>query len=399
MDAALYRKTFHPRALIFREGAAGNTAFVIESGKVEISARRKGKEEIITKLGTGELFGEMALLDGHVRTGTARSLTDTTLIVIHREEVEKTVERADPILNLLFKGILERLRRSRTLSEQQDRETPSDKTIYLEDTVIDQVREQVISTLRFEQELIRALKENQFQLHYQPIVEAGSGALRGFEALIRWEHPEKGMIPPGHFIGLAEETGHIVAIGLWVLEEACNALKKFRVEIDGLSPFMSINLSARQMTEPTLVDDIRTIFENTGINPSEIKLEVTESLVMEDPEQAAIVLNQLKTLGVQLAIDDFGTGYSSLNYLNRFPFDVIKVDRSFISSMITDSGNRAIVKTVVALARELNKTVVAEGVEEEDELELIRKFGCDFVQGYFFSKPLNFDDALAFMAG
>jgi len=393
MDEPLYSRTYHPLSLIFREGEAGDAAYVIERGKVEITARRGKREVVLAKLGKGELFGEMALIEGQLRTTTARSLIDTRLIVIHRSQVKKKVDSADPVLNLLFKGILERLRHTNILiSKQEQSNDMAEKTLILEDSFIDQVREQVISTLRFEQDLRVALKQNQFELYYQPIVSINNGGIGGVEALIRWNHPKQGMISPGHFIRLAEETGLIVPIGLWVLEESCSALQRLMKIKGNKKMFMSINLSGRQIAEQTLVEEIRDILERTGTDPSQIKLEVTESVLMDDPERAALVLNHLKMMGMHLAIDDFGTGYSSLSYLNRFPFDVIKVDRSFVSTMLTDISNFKIVRAVTTLAKELNMQLVAEGVEQEDELNLIREFGCEYVQGFYFSRPLTFED-------
>lgn len=397
MSETLFRAKYFPRDIVFREGEAGNTAYVIESGKVEISALRRGRDVPLAKLGKGELLGELALIEGQYRTSTARALTETSLIVIHRNQLTQKLSKSDPVIDLLLKVMLERIRHTthqiNTLEPALD---SAYSTQILDDAVIGKVREQVISSLEFTQDIESALREHQFQLVYQPIVSAKSARVQGFEALIRWNHPVRGQIAPTHFIGLAEEFGLIVPIGLWALEEACCALNQLKKIHAGCPPFMSINLSARQMTEANLVDTFRDVIERTRTNPADLKLEVTETLLMDDPERAAVVLHLLQELGVQLAIDDFGTGYSSLSYLNRFPFDVIKIDKSFVSTMLTDGSNQKIVKAMTTLARELNKKSVAEGVEKRQEAELLREFGCDFIQGYFFSKPLKLEDAEAF---
>ncbi len=397
MTETLFRARFLPRDVIFREGEAGSAAYVIESGKVQISALRHGREAVLAKLGTGELLGELGLIEGQYRTATARALTETTLIVIHRNQLGQKLSRSDPVLDLLIKVMLERIRHTtRQINTQEPALEGAFSTQILDDAVIGKVREQVISSLQFTQDIEQALRCGQFQLVYQPIVSAKTARVHGFEALIRWNHPERGSISPGLFIGLAEEVGLIVPIGLWALEEACTALRRFGALVPGCVPFMSINLSARQMAEPNMVETFRDVIERLKVEPAHIKLEVTESLLMSDPERAAVVLHLLRELGVQLAIDDFGTGYSSLSYLNRFPFDVIKIDQSFVSTMLSDGSNQKIVKAMTMLARELNKKSVAEGVEKRREAELLREFGCDYIQGYFFSKPLRLEDAESF---
>jgi EAL domain-containing protein (putative c-di-GMP-specific phosphodiesterase class I) len=255
------------------------------------------------------------------------------------------------------------------------------------------VRRLAIDQLKLEQELEQAVAGEQLQVHYQPIVATGDGHTAGFEALVRWLHPERGMVAPLDFIGLAEDTGLIVPIGLRVLEASCRGLKALQQRLaasfgDAPPAFMGVNLSARQIGEPGLVAAVAEVIESSGVEASCLKLEVTESVLMEDPEQSVAVLGELKALGVELAVDDFGTGYSSLSYLNRFPIDVVKVDRSFVNTMLSDSGNLKIVRGITSLAKELGMRLVAEGVERHEELVLIRDLGCDYAQGYLFSKPL-----------
>ncbi|MEG4507137.1 EAL domain-containing protein [Microcoleus sp. F6_B4] len=258
-----------------------------------------------------------------------------------------------------------------------------------------------VERLQLETDLRMALKRQEFLLHYQPFVSLASGRIIGFEALVRWQHPLRGLIGPVKFIPVAEETGAIVPLGEWVLEEACRQLRLWE-EMFGFDRAltMSVNLSGKQFAQPDLVDRIQVILETTGLSPESLKLEITESVVMDDVESAIAVLKQMKALNVKLGIDDFGTGYSSLSYLSRFPTDTLKVDKSFVGRMEIESEgeNVAIVRTIVALAHALGMDVIAEGVETAAQLARLRSIGCEYGQGYFFSKPLPSEAATALMA-
>jgi EAL domain-containing protein (putative c-di-GMP-specific phosphodiesterase class I) len=251
-----------------------------------------------------------------------------------------------------------------------------------------------LNTLQLETDLRRAMDRQEFFLHYQPMVSLITGKLCGFEALVRWRHPERGIIPPADFIPVAEETGLIVPIGQWVLREACSQLRRWQLHAVSNEPLsMSVNLSSKQFAHPGLLEQIIQILVMTGLDPRALKLEITESVVMENVEAAAGMLERLRALGVELSIDDFGTGYSSLSYLHRLPIDTLKIDRSFVGR-IEESDNKEIVRTIVTLARTLGKGVVAEGVETREQLSLLRELNCDSAQGYLFSRPVNPDAAL-----
>ncbi|MEG3875153.1 EAL domain-containing protein [Microcoleus sp. AT8-B1] len=258
-----------------------------------------------------------------------------------------------------------------------------------------------VERLQLETDLRIALKRREFLLHYQPFVSLASGRIIGFEALVRWQHPLRGLIGPIKFIPVAEETGAIVPLGEWVLEEACRQLRLWE-EMFGFDRalIMSVNLSGKQFAQPDLVDRLKVILETTGLSAESLKLEITESVVMEDVESAIAVLKQMKALNVKLGIDDFGTGYSSLSYLSRFPTDTLKVDKSFVGRMELESEgeNVAIVRTIVALAHALGMDVIAEGVETAAQLARLRSIGCEYGQGYFFAKPLPSEAATALMA-
>lgn len=253
---------------------------------------------------------------------------------------------------------------------------------------------QNMNLLQIETDLRRALERNEFEVNYQPIVSLETGKIVEFEALLRWRHPEHGLVSPNQFITVAEETGLIIPIGKWILEEAC------RQTVDWQKRFsehkflpISVNLSAKQLMHPNLTNQIKEVLVYSGLKPKCLQLEVTESTVMEHHETALKVLQELHQIGIHLSTDDFGTGYSSLSYLHRFPFDRLKIDRSFISKMDSETKSCAIVRTLLLLAQNLELEVVAEGIETESQLRQLQKLECGFGQGYLFSKPVNSAEA------
>ncbi len=244
-----------------------------------------------------------------------------------------------------------------------------------------------VERLELECDLRHALERHEFLLHYQPKVDVATGRITGIEALLRWEHPNRGLISPMDFIPLAEETGLISSIGEWVLATACAQTKEWQDQ--GFAKLdVAVNLSARQFADPMLLPKLTSIIRRSGLGPSSLELEITESLVMSHGGSAIAVLQQLKSLGVRIAIDDFGTGYSSLAYLKRFPIDTLKVDRSFIRDIPADSGDKLITRAIIAMAHSLRLRVVAEGVETADQLKFLRKERCDTAQGYYLHRPL-----------
>ena len=249
------------------------------------------------------------------------------------------------------------------------------------------MNQQALERLRLEGDLRTALERNEFLLHYQPQVDLRSGLIVGMEALLRWQHPELGMVPPLRFIGLAEETGLIVPIGAWVLRTACEQVKAWQCQGLGFLR-VSVNLSARQFNQRNLTQSIADILQESGLDPHYLEIELTESMVMTDVDHTVGILRDLKALGVQMSIDDFGTGYSSLSYLKRFPIDVLKIDQSFVRDITLDPDDAAIVTTIISLAHNLRLNVIAEGVETEAQLQYLQRHGCDEIQGYYFSRPV-----------
>ncbi len=253
----------------------------------------------------------------------------------------------------------------------------------------DQMHTRAIEALTLENELRRALDRGEIKPYYQPIIALESGKIVGFEALARWIHPARGLISPADFIPLAEETGLIVQIGHTILKQACTEIVRWQKEFDLPELTISVNLSGKQFKQATLIDDIKEILFETKLHPHFLKMEITETIVMEDTATAVGMLKQLKGIGVEISIDDFGTGYSSLSYLHRFPFDYIKIDRSFVSRMTMDRESMGIVKTIISLAAELGKSVIAEGIEKKEDHRLLNTLGCEYGQGYLFSKPVD----------
>ena len=257
-----------------------------------------------------------------------------------------------------------------------------------------QMREQALRLMQMETDLRRALSREEFVLYYQPIISFDSGRLAGFEALIRWNHPLKGLVGPAEFISIAEDNGLINPIGRWVLQEACRQMREWqRKFLGGLPLTMSVNLSGKQFSQPNLIETIAGILQETGLPASFLKLEITETVIMENSDSAAEMLNELKALGSQLAIDDFGTGYSSFSHLHRFPIDTLKIDRAFVSRMDTSRESSEIVRTILSLAHNLKMSVVAEGVETSSQIKQLRNLGCEYGQGYFLHRPMPAADA------
>ncbi|MBN3921833.1 MAG: EAL domain-containing protein [Nostoc sp. NMS4] len=247
-----------------------------------------------------------------------------------------------------------------------------------------------LARLRLETDLRRAIERQEFQVYYQPIVSLTSGSILGFEALLRWEHPERGLLNPADFIPLAEETGLIFSIGKWAFHEACRQMQAWRVyHRSNLLEKISINLSVKQFSQPDLIEQIGQILHSTGLDAGSLMLEITENAIVENGDKVTTAIFQLREMGIELSIDDFGTGYFSLGGLYNFPISVLKIDRSFISTMATNSKNLEIIEIIVTLAHKLGVDVLAEGVETKEQLVLLRKLNCKYSQGHFFSVPLN----------
>ena len=256
------------------------------------------------------------------------------------------------------------------------------------------MQHEIEEQLEMESALRLAMERNEFELYYQPLVDlSDSGAIVGAEALLRWHHPERGMITPSVFIPVAEETGQIKEIGAWVFHRVCTQIKEWQRNVPGgISGRIAINISPRQFQDSGFIPEIRRCLEETGVDAQQLILELTENLLLGNIEDVAAKMQELRGLGMQLSIDDFGTGYSSLAYLKRLPLHVLKIDRSFIRDLTTDSNDAAIVESILAMAQRLGFQTVGEGVENEEQLVFLQKHQCNFYQGEFYSPPLPADE-------
>ena len=425
MTENLIRQTFASGSKIFSDGDAGNVVYLIEQGKVELARDRNGHKVVLAELGGGEILGELSVIDGEPRGATATALEDTRVIVASRADLLKQIDAADDWVQLMLRVMINRLRAAEegiavngdgrtedALDEAphipappifavRDADEPTDAAQLEEPVSLDGaelVREPVERLEGLAGELQTAIEENQLELNYQPIVSINERYVAGFEALVRWQHPKHGTVVPSNFISLAESTGLIVPLGRWLLARALKDLKAFQgnSKRNGETPpvYMSVNVSSRQLLSDVEIQDLGNIVLDSGISPGDVMFEITENLMIEDPDNVAAAMTEFRNLGIRIAADDFGTGYANLQFLKNFPLDMIKIDRAFISHVDTDERNRRIVETIISLAKEFGLTIVAEGIEAKGEIGLLRELDCDFAQGYLLSKPITATKAL-----
>ncbi|MGI9431237.1 MAG: EAL domain-containing protein [Myxococcota bacterium] len=376
-------------ASIFREGDHGDRAFLITRGRVKIATSRGGTERTLAEMTAGDVFGEVALIDAGPRSADAVALEDTDLLEIRQSSLANTLGDTDPLVPLMLRVLTERFREAQSRVGTPEGELPQEVP---HGSAFEELRRCAAERVELEEALRRALEMGELELHYQPIVSLASGVLAGFEALVRWRSPHLGLVSPEQFVPLAERTGLIDPIGNWVLEESMRThaswLDDFRQAFPHEPlPYMGVNVSPAQITSETGRALLTNTLRSGALDPRLVRLELTESLLVSEPELVGRILRDLKGLGVSLAIDDFGTGYSSLRTLCDFPFDALKIDRSFVDPMAQCEDSRRIVRSIIAMARELQLAVVAEGIETEEQAELLTGFGCGFGQGYRFSKP------------
>lgn len=388
------RLSFPAGAIIFSEGDPGDCAYLIHTGRVEITVARNRRKLVLATLERGDLFGELSLINDAPRSAAAHATDDTELVAIGRDTFRDKLATTDPLVALFMRAVLERFHeaRERLLSLAAPGNSWNTSTM-AHDREFRSNRRASIREINFRGELEDALRNGQFQLHLQPIVALRGQRLEGFEALIRWHHPSRGLVGPNRFIEFAEGTGQILALGAWVFEEVCRLQSMLPIQAGGPAPFISVNLSTRQISEPHLAERIARTAERWQASPNHIKLEITESALMDNPQQATLVLVDLRRRGFTLAIDDFGTGYSSFNYLARFPLDSLKIDKSFVEGVTTDPKSATIIRSLTALAHALDMKVIAEGVETDAQVAALQDLGCDLGQGHYYSKPLPFDEA------
>lgn len=384
------REHYPAGRVVFQEYDAASSAYVIESGFIEISTSIHGSRRVLTVLGPGEMFGEMAALDGTPRSATASAVTDATLTVIVSDQLRSRVESAEPVLRLLLGVILRRFRHEQNLFRRGSGNVLEPTTFLAPGT---EVSRGAVDKITLESDLRDALKRKELALHYQPIINLRSSTITGFEALLRWRHTKHGRIPTQKFIGIAEETALIVPIGQWVLENACKDLLRFQ-EHTANELTMCVNVSGRQFAEPGFLSEVDDTIRRTSVDPQRLELEITEGVLMDHRSAPLQWIEQCKQLGVRIAIDDFGTGFSSLSYLASFDIDTLKIDRSFVAAMENDPRSLKIVRAVNQLAHALGLDIIAEGIEEPAQHQLLASIGVDSGQGYLFSRAKPFDGAV-----
>ncbi len=425
MDSTEFQTTFDTDEYIFREGDPGNCAYIIDSGMVEVTLDKEGRKLTMATLTKGDILGEMAIIDRLPRSASARAIAPTVVTAIPLDYVSQKIEQSDPTVRMFLRLVMARYRDLNArlgqvfegLSLSQGEASGDDfasSTMELKNVVsqFTEMQKRIdsavtkpahsngsalfgeetleITKLRVTEEklLKTAMTKKEFRLHYQPIIDLASNRIAGCEALVRWQHPSGELLPPSRFIPQAEDSGLIIELGYWIAEEACNFQSRLANDFQK-DIFIAINLSGKQFDDPFLVPSLADIMDRTGVRREQVKFEITESLLIDNPELAIQSLNQLKETGAKLAIDDFGTGYSSFSYLHRFPFDILKIDRVFVGAMSRSEKSNQIVKSLVNLSHDLGMDVVAEGIESEHQAELMRNYKTAYGQGFHFSRPVN----------
>jgi len=378
------------------QGDVGDCAYIIEEGLVEIFiAYPGGREQKITNRGAGSIIGEMALIDQQKRTASIRAVTDCLMVKITDNDFEKRVQAFDPIMNMVMQVVLTRYRDTLSRMHGGDEGKSYPPAEEVEKMLSNSGK--AIDHLKTANEFKHAIEHQELELYYQPIIDLKSKTVMGFEALMRWNHPEKGFMPPNLFIPVAEDSGLIVKATDWAIEEACNALNDIKSQTSYDDLFMSVNFTAIDMLHPEFLSKLLSVCDKTGTAPSDVKIEMTERLLMNNPEKVRTMLQSCADAGFHIAIDDFGTGYSSLSYLHHYPIDTIKIDRSFVVQMTKDEHALNLIKGIINLAKSLKMRLIAEGIEEEREEALLIESDCEMAQGYKYAKPMPKDKLIAFL--
>ncbi len=384
------QKSFKPGEIIMRQGEVGQKAYIIESGKVEVLITgMSGEERIIGTRGPSAMIGEMSLIDSAPRTATIRALEDCTVLEITKEDFARRLSNADPVVRMAMQIIMTRYRDTLNRIESQAEGTELSGVESLE--LIYAEEDGAIEHIRIANEYKEALEKNngEITLFYQPVINLSTGEISGFEALMRWFHPEKGFISPGVFIPVIEETGQIIEASKWAFTNACRALKRIQESTRyHKNLHMSVNFSSKDFSAPDFVNNVYDTLSLTDVKAEQVHIEITERLLIGQPERAKETLSMCRRAGMGIAIDDFGTGYSSLNYLHTYPINTLKIDQSFIRDMEHEKGLLELVRSIVTLSHNLEMKVVAEGVETLREAQILKEMGCQYAQGFYFARPM-----------
>jgi EAL domain-containing protein (putative c-di-GMP-specific phosphodiesterase class I) len=373
-----------PGQTLFVEGDAPTTAFLIEAGELEISTHRDKQFVKLAHLGPGDLLGEMAVIDDSPRTATAVALTECVLLAIDKAQIAERLDHADPIVRALLEGQLKRYRGA--LAAMQGHVPVADEPPAARDLI-------GIGKIRLDSQLREALQTGGLDLRLQPLLELSTDRIAGYEALVRWTHPERGPISPAEFIALAEETSLIVPVGEYVLDAAIVALTTMREHGTDPLPYIAINVSARQLAEAGLIERILERTRAVGLPPGKIKVEITESQAL-DYKLVNEVIAHCHRESIEVALDDFGTGFSNLGHLHELPFDTVKVDQAFARNMMKHPRAMALVESIMQMIHALGADAVVEGIETQAQLEVLRRLRCRYAQGYLVGRPQPLADVL-----
>ncbi len=393
-----FRRRLAEREVLFKQGDQGDCAYIVEAGLLEVSVDRAGERDVLARAGAGSLLGEMALIDNSTRMATITAVQPCVLRVLTRNHLSERLNLADPLLRHILHVVTARYR---DVIQRRAASTAPEPAVAAPFERADDDQALAMGRLRMEQDLELALEKNEFVLHYQPIMRLEDDTVAGFEALIRWLHPERGLVMPDTFIPLAELSGLINRIGHWVIRTATTALTQFdavRSAAPGLEPlFMTVNLSGRQFSDAELVPMLDSSLKHSGIVPGRLLLEITESSLLDQLEPASQLMRQCEMLGVRLSVDDFGTGYSALSYLYRLPVSSVKLARAFIQDLATYPASQKIIGAVARLANDLAMDTVAEGIETAAQAAAVRALGVRYGQGYHYSAGMPLAVAALFV--
>lgn len=379
--------------IIFNEGDDGDCAYIIEKGRVLVYLTKDKEELPLNILGQGEIFGEMALIDTHVRSASVRALEDVRLGIVTKQQVLERVSTADRVVQLLMRVLLKRLRRKNILSTGGPA-APEDSEFYDMESGKDGTQN-ALEQIKLENQIFQAFQNKEFELFYQPIVNLKTKQINGCEALLRWNSPLHGLVSPNLFIDVIENSSMVIPIGHWIINQALKDLRTIQDQLrlnkkDRMADefMMSINISGRQFTHSDFVSNLEDLREKHDVHPQNIKLEMTERIMM-DGAIALDVLNKCRTEGYAISIDDFGTGFSGLQYLTQMPISFLKIDRSFVMKILSDAKSKAVVSSIIHLAHAMDIEVIAEGIEHHEECLVLETLGARYGQGYLFSKPVD----------
>ncbi|PSR17496.1 hypothetical protein C8255_12350 [filamentous cyanobacterium CCP3] len=393
-------RLFNAGDTIFIEGSSADRAYIIESGYVEIFVGAGEDSLQLNVLGPGDIFGEMGIIDAAPRSASAKALCPCRCIVVAAAQVAERIESSSPMVRLFISMSLHRNRAYNAYLKALATPHVSLPSPAISEKAYakNQQYQQILDDIKLEADLQNAVRNDELFLVYQPLLNLHDQRVVGFESLLRWQCPQRGLVNPQQFIALAEETTLILPMGDWILEHSCADLRRFQNQLDRLGQdstdfFISINISVRQFQQPDFFDRLMACTERHRVRAQQIKLEVTERVFLNEIE-AIDSIGKCRAAGFAVSLDDFGTGYSSLNYLERCEIDCLKIDQSFIQKLCTSDRAKILVSSIIDIARKLGLPTVAEGIETPAQMAALQAMGCDIGQGFLFSHPLPLAEAL-----